>query len=47
LKYEEKIRGFDPSHIVLDHMTSVGFSNAFTNSFLFEEEEGNTHDVPM
>jgi hypothetical protein len=48
LKYAEKIRGFDPSHIFLDHMTSVGFNNAFTNTLMFEEEEeGNTHDVPM
>jgi hypothetical protein len=28
-------------------MTSVGFNNAFTNTLMFEEEEDNTHDVPV
>jgi hypothetical protein len=28
----------------IDHMTSVGFSNALTNTFIFGEEEGDSHD---
>jgi hypothetical protein len=45
LKYAEKIKGFDPSHIFVDHMQSVGFSNAFTQTIIFGEEEGNTQDT--
>ena len=47
LKCEEKIKGFDPSHIFVDHMQSVGFSNAFTQTLIFGEEEGNTQDTLM
>jgi len=47
LKYAEKIKGFNPSRIFLNHMTSVGFSNAFTNTLMFQEEEGNINDAPM
>jgi hypothetical protein len=34
LKYENKIKGFDPSNISMDHMQSVGFSSAFTQTIL-------------
>jgi hypothetical protein len=33
------MRGFDPSHIFFDHMTSIGFNNASANTLMFEEEE--------
>jgi hypothetical protein len=32
LKYAEKIRGFDPNGIFVDHMLVVGFSNSFIHS---------------
>jgi hypothetical protein len=44
LKFTEEIKGFDPKHFFVDHMTSVGFSNALTNTFIFGEEEGDSHD---
>jgi len=46
LKYAEEIKGFDPNNLFIDHMTSVGFSNSLTNTFLFGEEEGDNHDPP-
>jgi hypothetical protein len=46
LEFIDKIRGFHPKHLFVDHMTSVGFSNALTNTFIFGVEEGNIHD-PM
>jgi hypothetical protein len=47
LKYAEKIKGFDPSNIFMDHMQSVGFSSAFTQTILCGEEEGNNQDTPL
>jgi len=44
LKFAEEIKGFDPQHLFIDHMTSVGYSNALTNTFIFLEEEGDSHD---
>jgi hypothetical protein len=29
LKYVEKIKGFDPNKIFVEHMLSVGFDNSF------------------
>jgi hypothetical protein len=46
LKFAEEIKGFDPNHIFIDHMTSVGFSNSLANTFLFGEEEGDSQDPP-
>jgi hypothetical protein len=39
LKYPEKIKGFDPNKILLEHMLSVGFSNSFIHTMLNEEED--------
>jgi hypothetical protein len=47
LKYENKIKGFDPSNISMDHMQSMGFSSAFTQTILSKEEEGNNQDTPL
>jgi hypothetical protein len=41
LKYAEKIKGFDPNKIFVEHMLSLGFSNLFIQTTLNEEEEGN------
>jgi hypothetical protein len=40
LNLVEKIKGLDPNHLFMDHMTSVGFIVSLSNSFLFGEEEG-------
>jgi len=39
LKYVEKIRGFDPNWIFLEHMLTVGFSNSFIHIVLGEEHD--------
>jgi hypothetical protein len=44
---QKKIKGFDPSHTFVDHMHSIGFSNAFTQAIVFGEEEGSTQDTPV
>jgi len=41
LKYDEKIKGFDPNKICVAHILLVGFSNSFIQTILNEEEEGN------
>jgi len=46
LKFAEKIKGFDPNQIFMDHMTFVGFTTSLANTFLFEEEEGDNQDPP-
>jgi hypothetical protein len=38
LNYVEKIKGFDPNKIFVEHMISVGFSNSFIQTTLNEEE---------
>jgi hypothetical protein len=40
----DEIKGFDPNHIFLKHMTSVGYNVSFSSTFLFEEEEGDSHN---
>ena len=36
-KFAKEIKGFDPNHLFINHMTSVAFSNALTNTFIFGE----------
>jgi hypothetical protein len=45
LKYDDKIKGFDPNKIVVGHMILVGFSNSFIQTILNEEEEGNNQST--
>jgi hypothetical protein len=49
LKYDEKIKGFDPNRIFLEHMLEVGFINSFIHTVLIEKEDNNlgapTHNV--
>jgi hypothetical protein len=40
LKFADETKGFNPKHLFMDHMTSVGLSMPLSNSFLFGEEEG-------
>jgi hypothetical protein len=47
LKYTEKIKGFDPNKIFVEHMLYAGFSNSFIQTTLNEEEEGNHHSSPI
>jgi hypothetical protein len=44
LKLVGEIKGLDPNHFFIDHMTSVDFSVSLANSFLFREEEGDSQD---
>jgi hypothetical protein len=41
LKYVERIKGFDPNKILVEHMFSVGFNNSFIHTILSEEEDNN------
>ena len=41
LKFVEKVKGFDPKRIFLEHMLAVGFSNPFIHTVLGEEEDNN------
>jgi hypothetical protein len=48
LKCVEKIKGFDPNKIFVEHVFSVGFSNSFIQTTLNEEEEeGNNQSTPI
>lgn len=44
MKFSKEIKGFNPNHLFLDHMVSVGFNNTLINTFIFGEEEGDDHD---
>jgi hypothetical protein len=46
LKYVEKIKGFNPYKIFLEHMLSVGFNNSFIHTIVNEEED-NTQSAPV
>jgi hypothetical protein len=39
LKYVERVKGFDPGGIFLEHILVVGFNNSFINSILNEDED--------
>jgi hypothetical protein len=41
MKYVERIKGFDPNEIFLEHMLAVGFNNSFLHIVLSEEEDNN------
>jgi hypothetical protein len=49
MKYVERIKGFDPNIIFVEHMLVVGFSNSFIHIVLSEEEYNNlgtpTHNI--
>jgi hypothetical protein len=49
IKYDEKIRGFDPNKIFVEHMLTMIFSNSFIHTVLGEEEDNNlgnpTHTI--
>jgi hypothetical protein len=38
LKYVEKVKGFDPNSIFVEHILAVGFNNSFINTILNEYE---------
>jgi hypothetical protein len=37
LKYVEKVKGFDPNGIFVEHLLVVGFNNSFINAILNED----------
>jgi len=39
LKYVEKVKGFDPSGIFVEHLLAVGFNNSFINTILNEDRD--------
>jgi hypothetical protein len=41
LKYVERIKGFDPNKIFVEHMLSIGFNKSFIHTILNEEEDNN------
>jgi hypothetical protein len=49
---ENQVKGFDPQQYFINHMTYVGFSVSYINTYLFgeeeEEEDGNNpEEVPV
>jgi hypothetical protein len=45
LKYVEKVKGFDPNGIFVEHLLVVGFNNSFINTILNEDED-NASRIP-
>jgi len=49
LKYDEKIKGFSPNKIFVEHMLAVKFNNSFMHTIQSEEEDNKlsapTHNV--
>jgi hypothetical protein len=49
LKYAEKLKGFDPNGIFVEHLLAVGFNNSFINTILNEDGDNAsgtpTHDT--
>jgi len=39
LKYDERVKGFDPSGIFVEHLLEIGFKNSFINIILNEDED--------
>jgi hypothetical protein len=37
LRYDERVKGFDPSGIFVEHLLAVGFNNYFINAILNED----------
>jgi hypothetical protein len=46
-KFANEIRGFDPNHLFMEHMTSIRYNTSLANTFLFEEEERDSQDPPI
>jgi hypothetical protein len=45
LKCVEKVKGFEPDGIFVEHLLVVGFKNYFTNTILNEDED-NASTIP-
>jgi hypothetical protein len=45
LKYVEKVKGFDPNGIFVEHLLDIGFNNSFINTILNEDGD-NSSDTP-
>jgi hypothetical protein len=42
LKYVEKVKGFNPSGIFVEHLLVVGFNNHFINAIMNEDKENSS-----
>jgi hypothetical protein len=42
LRYAERVRGFDPSIIFVEHLLAIGFSNSFINAILNEDRDNDS-----
>jgi hypothetical protein len=38
LRYVERVKGFDPSGIFVEHLLAIGFNNSFINTILNEDK---------
>jgi hypothetical protein len=45
LKYVERLRGFDPNGIFVEHLLADGFNNSFIHTLLNEERD-NDENTP-
>jgi hypothetical protein len=39
LKYDERVKGFDPSGIFVEHLPAIGFNNSFINTIPNEDRD--------
>jgi hypothetical protein len=42
LRYVERVKGFDPSGIFVEHLLAIGFSNSFINAILNEDRDNDS-----
>jgi hypothetical protein len=49
LKYVERVKGFDPSVIIVEYLLVIGFNNSLINAILNEDDDNvsctPTHDI--
>ena len=45
LRYAERLRGFDPNGIFVEHLLAVGFNNSFIQTRLNEDKD-NDNNTP-
>jgi len=44
MQFAEEIKGFNLDHIFLNHIVIVGRIPSLINTFIYGEEEGDSHD---
>ena len=49
IRYVERVKGFNPSKIFVEHLLEIGFNNSFINTILNEDKDNDSgtpsHDI--